>query len=183
LALIHHPNLARNETMDGLETPLSSSVQRSIKLSLQTSRQIADCLAYADLFDTASYCATPFINQCMFIAGVAFIHDVQMEEFFGEFPGLGAGAAGGGGGGSLGAIANAASAAAAGQAHPQQGGQAGNGRNIPMDFVNSLVKQNLSVIFKALRRMERYWGGLAYIIDVSLSAFWLFPGLYPRAMS
>lgn len=142
---------------------------------------------FADLFDAASYCATPFINQCLFIAGVAFIHDAQMEEYVGE---MGRGGhvhpqpqhqpqqqqqqherspgghnssdrMGGGGGASSGAAAGGGSSSGNGS-----GSNATGGRNIPMDFLNSLVKQNLSAIFKALRRMERYWGGLAYIIDV-----------------
>ena len=105
-----------------METPVSAGVNRSIKLSLASSRQIADCLVFADLFDAASYCATPFVNQCLFIAGVAFVHDVQSEEM------------------SIG---------------------------LHSDFITGLVKQNLSAIMKALKRMELYWSGLGYIINVS----------------
>ncbi|KIY64083.1 hypothetical protein CYLTODRAFT_425553 [Cylindrobasidium torrendii FP15055 ss-10] len=118
IALIHHPNLGHSQ---GGETPISSSLHRSIKLSLASSRQIADCLVFADLFDAASYCATPFCNQCLFIAGVAFIYDAQTEDV----------------------------------------GQGTHG-----DFIKGLVKQNLSALMKALKRMEHYWTGLGYIIDV-----------------
>lgn len=80
---------------------------------------------FADLFDaTASYCATPFVNQCLFIAGVAFVHDVQSEV----------------------------------------GG-------VGEQFLNGLVRQNLSALMKALKRMEVYWSGLGYIIDVSEGFF------------
>ncbi|KAF9040283.1 hypothetical protein BDZ89DRAFT_1060712 [Hymenopellis radicata] len=119
LALIHHPNLGRNNS--GMETPVSASVNRSIRLSLISSRQLVDYLVFADLFDAASYCAAPFVNQCLFIAGVAFVHDVQSEDF------------------SAGVHSN---------------------------FIAGLVKQNLSAVLKALKRMETYWNGLGYIISV-----------------
>ncbi|KAG7452007.1 uncharacterized protein BT62DRAFT_926217 [Guyanagaster necrorhizus] len=119
LALIHHPNLGHS--LSGQETPISSGVKRSIKLSLASSRQIADCLVFADLFDAASYCANPFLNQCIFIAGVAFIHDAQSEDL------------------TVG---------------------------VHSEFLNGLVKQNLSALLKALKRMEVYWNGLGYVISV-----------------
>ncbi|SJL15726.1 uncharacterized protein ARMOST_19230 [Armillaria ostoyae] len=119
LALIHHPNLGHS--LSGHETPISAGVKRSIKLSLASSRQIADCLVFADLFDAASYCANPFLNQCIFIAGVAFIHDAQSEDL------------------TVGAHST---------------------------FLNGLVKQNLSALLKALKRMEVYWNGLGYVISV-----------------
>jgi len=111
-----------------METPISAGVHRSIKLSLASSKQIADCLVFADLFDSLSYCSTPFVNQCLFIAGVAFIHDAQNEDL-----GLG-------------------------------GAQS--------EFISGLVRQNLSALLKALKRMQLYWGGVAYVIDVS--------ALYPQ---
>ncbi|KAK0233936.1 hypothetical protein IW262DRAFT_1290854 [Armillaria fumosa] len=119
LALIHHPNLGHS--LSGQETPISAGVTRSIKLSLASSRQIADCLVFADLFDAASYCANPFLNQPIFIAGVAFIHDAQSEDL------------------TVGAHST---------------------------FLNGLVKQNLSALLKALKRMEVYWNGLGYVISV-----------------
>ncbi|KAK7053001.1 hypothetical protein VNI00_004322 [Paramarasmius palmivorus] len=141
LALIHHPNLGRDHP-SGLRTPHTSGLKRSIKLSLASSRQIADCLVFADLFDARSYCASPFINQCLFIAGVAFIHDAKEEEF------LGFGAR------NLGTGVNTSGAA--------------NGKGLQMQsaFISGLVKQNLSAVLKALKKMEGYWSGLAYIISV-----------------
>ncbi len=132
LALIHHPNLGHS--LSGQETPISAGVKRSIKLSLASSRQIADCLVFADLFDAASYCANPFLNQCIFIAGVAFIHDAQSEDL------------------TVGAHST---------------------------FLNGLVKQNLSALLKALKRMEVYWNGLGYVISVCP---WCFILSKPRLM-
>ena len=34
------------------------------------------------------------------------------------------------------------------------------------EFIGGLVKQNLSTIFKALKKMENYWSGLGYVIGV-----------------
>ncbi|KAF8891156.1 fungal-specific transcription factor domain-containing protein [Mucidula mucida] len=92
LALIHHPNLGRNNS--GTDTPLSASVNRIIL-------------------------RCPFVNQCLFIAGVAFVHDVQSEDL-----------------------------------------------GVHSNFIAGLVKQNLSAVLKALKRMELYWSGLGYIISV-----------------
>ncbi|KAG7451756.1 uncharacterized protein BT62DRAFT_990214 [Guyanagaster necrorhizus] len=119
LALIHHPNLGHSPS--GQETPISSGVKRSTKISLASSRQIAECLVFADVLDAPSYCANPFLHQCIFIAGVAFIHDAQSEDL------------------TVG---------------------------VHSEFLNGLAKQNLSALLKALKRMEVYWNGLAYVISV-----------------
>uniref|UniRef100_A0A0W0FF04 Zn(2)-C6 fungal-type domain-containing protein n=1 Tax=Moniliophthora roreri TaxID=221103 RepID=A0A0W0FF04_MONRR len=143
LALIHHPNLGRDHP-SGFATPHTAGLKRSIKLSLASSRQVADCLVFADLFDARSYCASPFVNQCLFIAGVAFVHDAKEEEILGGTDGI---------------------------AMPDMGANGnpnvmGKGMQMQSAFINGLMKQNLSVVLKALKKMEGYWSGLGYIISV-----------------
>ncbi|KAL0071054.1 hypothetical protein AAF712_001612 [Marasmius tenuissimus] len=134
LALLHHPELGRDHT----RTP-PPELRRSIKLALSSSRQIVDCLVFADLFDDRSYCACPFINQCLFIAGVAFVHDAKAMEALGleasEFSGHET-------------------------MRPSQGAMAQS------EFIGGLVKQNLSTILRALKKMENYWSGLGYVIGI-----------------
>ncbi|EEB92363.1 hypothetical protein MPER_09141, partial [Moniliophthora perniciosa FA553] len=143
LALIHHPNLGRDHP-SGFTTPHTAGLKRSIKLSLASSRQIADCLVFADLFDARSYCASPFVNQCLFIAGVAFVHDAKEEEILG----------------------NAGGNAMPGMSRSGNPNMMGKGMQMQSAFISGLVKQNLSVVLKALKKMEEYWSGLGYIISV-----------------
>lgn len=167
LALIHHPNLGRN--VSGYDTPLSTDQTRSIKLSLASSRQIADCLVFADLFDQQSYVVSPFINQCLFIAGVAFVWEAQMEDgFTGMNGGNGAGAdVVGGGVTGQGSSAQAHQGQNVGIGDPgSSGGVTRNGSDSAA-FLSGLVRQNLSVMLKALKKMQAYWAGLSYIMSVS----------------
>lgn len=39
----------------GMETPMSSSMDRSLKLSIASSRLISECLVFADLMSSQSY--------------------------------------------------------------------------------------------------------------------------------
>ena len=53
LALVYHPELLKSPS--GIETPLSQSMSRSLKLALASSRQISECMIFADLVAEASY--------------------------------------------------------------------------------------------------------------------------------
>lgn len=82
LALVYHPELLKSPS--GVETPLSQSMSRSIKLALVSSRQISECMVFADLVAESAYvssdappkvrCAadaktsTPFIVQPLYVA-------------------------------------------------------------------------------------------------------------------
>ncbi|EIM87625.1 uncharacterized protein STEHIDRAFT_168323 [Stereum hirsutum FP-91666 SS1] len=162
LALIHHPNLGRN--LSGYDTPLSTDLTRSIKLSLASSRQIADCLVFADLFDQQSYVVTPFMNQCLFIAGVAFVWEAQMED---GFLGMGSGGAGGGMGQGVNGRGphGGSNMGDGGGGGVGGGGMKGTGSESAA-FLSGLVRQNLSVMLKAMRKMQGYWAGISYIMSV-----------------
>ncbi|KAL0573161.1 hypothetical protein V5O48_008792 [Marasmius crinis-equi] len=136
LALLHHPDLGKDST--GSPTP---GLKRSIKLSLVSSRQIVDCLVFADLFDDLSYCSCPFLNQCLFIAGVAFIHDTKAAQTIG-LP-----------------------SSSLPQDSEYGGPIAGQHIAAQSEFISGLCKQHLLTIFKALRKMESYWSGLGYVIN------------------
>lgn len=53
LALVYHPELLKSPS--GVETPLSQSMSRSIKLALVSSRQISECMVFADLVAESAY--------------------------------------------------------------------------------------------------------------------------------
>jgi hypothetical protein len=51
--LIYHPELLKSPS--GIETPLNQGISRNIKLSLASSRQICECMVFADLVSGESY--------------------------------------------------------------------------------------------------------------------------------
>lgn len=53
LALIYHPDLLKSPS--GIETPLNATMNRNVKLALASSRQICECMVFADLVDSSSY--------------------------------------------------------------------------------------------------------------------------------
>lgn len=53
LALVYHPELLKSPS--GTETPLSQGMNRSIKLALASSRQISECMVFADLVADTAY--------------------------------------------------------------------------------------------------------------------------------
>ncbi|KAF9039626.1 hypothetical protein BDZ89DRAFT_1010178 [Hymenopellis radicata] len=77
MALIYHPELLTSPS--GIETPLSQNMEVSIKLSLSSSRTISECLVYADLFSSQSYLTSPFVVQPIYVACLAFLHDMKMS--------------------------------------------------------------------------------------------------------
>jgi hypothetical protein len=57
LALVYHPELLKSPS--GMETPLNLNMDRSMKLSLASSRQICECMVFADLVDSSAYVSVP----------------------------------------------------------------------------------------------------------------------------
>ncbi|GHJ88959.1 hypothetical protein NliqN6_5361 [Naganishia liquefaciens] len=79
LALLYHPALLTSP--NGADTPMSQGMQRSIKLSLTCSRAIAEFIVFADLGSPISFIATPQITQALYVAGLAFVHEMRTSEF------------------------------------------------------------------------------------------------------
>ncbi|KAG6853266.1 hypothetical protein C0991_005591 [Blastosporella zonata] len=75
LAVSFHPEL--QERPDGNFSPITQKVERSAKLSLSSSRIIAECLVFADLFASHSYLTSPFAVQPIYVASLAFISDMK----------------------------------------------------------------------------------------------------------
>ncbi|KAG5652111.1 hypothetical protein H0H81_006285 [Sphagnurus paluster] len=113
LALVFHPELMSRSS--GTETPFSQNMERSIKLSLSSSRIIAECLVFADL--------------------LAFIHDMKTTGF---------------------SLSSGPGACEGAGSKPQT----------VEDLLSTLARQNLSVLTKAIQRMEHYWAGISYVTDL-----------------
>ncbi|WWD07292.1 hypothetical protein V865_005389 [Kwoniella europaea PYCC6329] len=75
LALVYHPELLKSPS--GTETPLNKSMDRNVKLSLASSRQICECMVFADLVDSKSYTSTPYLTQPLFVGAMAFIYEMR----------------------------------------------------------------------------------------------------------
>ncbi|KAK8850556.1 hypothetical protein IAR55_004474 [Kwoniella newhampshirensis] len=75
LALVYHPDLLKSPS--GIETPLSKSMSRNVGLSLASSRQICECMVFADLVDSTSYISAPYLTQPLFVGAMAFIHEMR----------------------------------------------------------------------------------------------------------
>ncbi|KAL1743827.1 fungal-specific transcription factor domain-containing protein [Schizophyllum fasciatum] len=77
LALVYHPELLSNTS--GVETPMSSNMDKSVKLALGCSRTISECLVFADLFASQSYLASPMAVQPIYVACLAFMYDIKLS--------------------------------------------------------------------------------------------------------
>ncbi|WVW80797.1 hypothetical protein I302_102784 [Kwoniella bestiolae CBS 10118] len=75
LALVYHPELLKSPS--GIETPLNKSMDRNVQLSLASSRQICECMVFADLVDSNSYTSSPYLTQPLFVGAMAFIHEMR----------------------------------------------------------------------------------------------------------
>ncbi|ODN82869.1 hypothetical protein, variant 1 [Cryptococcus amylolentus CBS 6039] len=153
LALIYHPELLKSPS--GVETPLNKSLSRNAQLSLASSRQIVECMVFADLVDSASYVScyliprgssdkwqisSPYLTQPLFVAGMAFIHEMRALNATAE-PG------------------KPMDPSRDGSLHPGSAAAPN-----PTDILMlSRAKQNFSTILHAVYRLEEYWAGAHYV--------------------
>ncbi|TYJ53359.1 hypothetical protein B9479_006019 [Cryptococcus floricola] len=138
LALIYHPELLKSP--NGVETPLNKSLSRNAQLSLASSRQIVECMVFADLVDSASYISSPYLTQPLFVAGMAFIHEMRALNATAE-PG------------------KPMDPSRDGSLHPGSAAAPN-----PTDILMlSRAKQNFSTILHAVYRLEEYWAGAHYV--------------------
>ncbi|KAG6819207.1 hypothetical protein H0H93_014347 [Arthromyces matolae] len=75
LAVSFYPEL--QERPEGNFAPITQNVERSTKLALASSRVIAECLVFADLFASHSYLTSPFVVEPIYVASLAFINDMK----------------------------------------------------------------------------------------------------------
>ncbi|ORX41220.1 fungal-specific transcription factor domain-domain-containing protein [Kockovaella imperatae] len=75
VAFVYHPELLQSP--HGAETPLTQNMARNRSLSLASSRQICECMVFADLVEHATYTSNPFIVQPLFVAAMTFILEMR----------------------------------------------------------------------------------------------------------
>lgn len=78
LALVYHPDLLRSPS--GVDTPLSASMPRNVRLASASSRQICECMVFADLVSHTSYTASPFVVQPLYVAAMALVHEMRNAQ-------------------------------------------------------------------------------------------------------
>ncbi|KAL5513453.1 hypothetical protein ACEPAH_3852 [Sanghuangporus vaninii] len=134
MALVYHPELTTNPS--GAQAPLIRSMHCSMKLSLSSSRNISECLVFADLFSSKAYLGNPFSVQPIFVACLAFLHEIKRNTF------------------------------TQGPRHSNTSPTETNEPPSAEQFMSSMARQNLTVLTKALQRMEQYWAGIAYVLSI-----------------
>lgn len=169
LTLTYHPELMTNPS--GTETPFRSSLQRSVNLSLASARLTTECLVYADLCSSSAYVSgsapfmlfdtciltvlglaqtsAPLVVQPIYVAALAFLHEVKLEAFHGN----------GNGGQDNETRTNQAQSKGS---HAAPNNERGNTEA----FLASLHKQSLTTLSRALQRIEVYWAGCAYATNI-----------------
>ncbi|KAL1412678.1 hypothetical protein Q8F55_000425 [Vanrija albida] len=78
LALVYHPDLLKSPS--GVETPLGRSMPRNVRLAIASSRQICECMVFADLVGHTSYIASPVVVQPLYVAAMALIHEMRAAQ-------------------------------------------------------------------------------------------------------
>jgi hypothetical protein len=78
LALTYHPDLLKSPS--GMDTPMSTNMNRNAKLAISSARQIAECIVFADLISDTNYTCTPQLVQPIFVACMALIHEMRQES-------------------------------------------------------------------------------------------------------
>ncbi|OCB87698.1 hypothetical protein A7U60_g5224 [Sanghuangporus baumii] len=136
MALVYHPELTTNPS--GVQAPLVRSLHCSMKLSLSSSRNISECLVFADLFSSKAYLGNPFSVQPIFVACLAFLHEIKRNTF------------------------------TQGPRHSNTSPTETNEPPSAEQFMSSMARQNLTILTKALQRMEQYWAGIAYVLSILL---------------
>ncbi|OWZ69086.1 hypothetical protein AYX15_00266 [Cryptococcus neoformans] len=147
LALIYHPELLKSPS--GVETPLNRSMPRNVQLSLASSRQIVECMVFADLVDSTSYTSSPHLAQPLFVAAMAFIHEMRSLQanmdptHMPPFSGATSGNNDSSNNNNL---------------HPKS-----HSSNATDMLMLSMAKQNFSTLLNAVHKMEEYWAGVNYV--------------------
>ncbi|BEI92189.1 uncharacterized protein CcaverHIS019_0410090 [Cutaneotrichosporon cavernicola] len=142
LALVYHPDLLKSPS--GQETPLNRSMPRNVKLAIASSRQIGECMVFADLVSHSSYTATPIVVQPIYVAAMALIHEMHAAQ------------------------------AQARTRTPTPVESDSRDSNTPMGgaahashasdlFLVSMAKQNFTALLRAISRVESYWAGAGYV--------------------
>lgn len=150
LALVYHPDLLKSPS--GEETPLNRSMPRNVKLALSSSRQIGECMVFADLVSHASYTATPIVVQPIYVSAMALIHEMHAAQ----------------------AQSNTPNRTPPPEGTPgSRSGEGGGGASQASDlFLMSMAKQNFIALLRAISRIEGYWAGAGYVANLLEKREW-----------
>lgn len=139
LALTYHPTLLQSPS--GNETPLNQSITRDMQLALVSSRQINECMVFADLVNRSAYVSsictsihpwpalilqtgTPYLVQPLFVGTMAMTHEIKALESKG--PGVSA-----------------------------------------VDVLyTSMARQNLAGLIQVVSRMAHVWAGADAVLEI-----------------
>jgi hypothetical protein len=148
-----HPELMANPS--SIETPLSQDFNRSIKLSFSNSRILTECLVCADIFASRSYvCALSFLQIPLIMLSPN--NSSLTRLLFTLYTSLG-------------------------QSSLYPGTKSSLLRIHSLAFIHDIrvhetevmenrspsspSRQNLSILTKALQRMEHYWAGVSHVLN------------------
>ncbi|KAI5119149.1 hypothetical protein M0805_005228 [Coniferiporia weirii] len=135
MAFVYHPQLTMSPS--GTETPFSQAMQRSIRLAFSSSRNVSECLEFADLFSSQSYLGSPFCVHPIYVACSAFIAEIKRGS--------------------------------PGNRSPVGSGQLSLKTEEPPTadaFLTSIARQSLCILLKATQRMESFWAGISYVLNL-----------------
>jgi hypothetical protein len=142
LALVYHPDLLKSPS--GEETPLNRSMPRNVKLAIASSRQIGECMVFADLVSHSSYTATPIVVQPIYVAAMALIHEMHAAQ----------------------AQARTRTPTPTEPELRDGSGPAGGASHASDLFLVSMAKQNFTALLRAISRIESYWAGAGYVASL-----------------
>lgn len=156
LALIYHPELLKSPS--GVETPLNRSMSRSIKLALASSRQISECMVFADLVANTSYVSAVFVIRADMVDFVTFHRPAPVRCGVSSI--------------STNSWILADSSRMA-LIHEMRAAQAsasdnnGSNGNCSADiYFFSMARQNLQALIKAVELLEQYWAGVTSVASI-----------------
>ncbi|WWC59823.1 uncharacterized protein I303_102385 [Kwoniella dejecticola CBS 10117] len=78
LAMTYHPDLLKSPS--GHETPLNRNMLKDMRLALESSKQISECIPLADLLDPTSYIGIPYMMQPISIGVSSLLHEIRSME-------------------------------------------------------------------------------------------------------
>ncbi|WVN89632.1 uncharacterized protein L203_104861 [Cryptococcus depauperatus CBS 7841] len=144
LVLIYHPELLKSPS--GMETPLNKSMQRNVQLSLASSRQIVECMVFADLVDSSSYTNSGgFLSQPVFVAAMAFIHEMRSLQS------------------TMDPTMSTPLFPSDDDTRLYPNNPHSNHTNLQDILMLSIAKQNFTTLLNAIYKMEEYWAGVSHV--------------------
>lgn len=148
---LHRPGL-----MHGFDTLAHTLGEQSLEVSMSSAKTITAILGLAEAFDDKTVVGTPFLNQAIYIAGLAFIAEADMYANVHSSSPLGYG----GGWKDL---------ARSGISPPPPNPNGREQEETPITASRSLLrlasKRNYETCLHAEQALKRYWRGIGWILS------------------